>query len=145
MANIGSLFFLLRGDDKQLQVDAKKAGEAAGATAGLAASQTLGQSFKKGLPGALSSFGTGIAQGMGQEAWRGISGAINDVATAIPDLVERGKQWGLLVDDIADVTGATAQASSILAGSLTALGIPTAGLAANFRILSTQKIGRAHV
>ena len=138
MANIGSLFFLLRGEDKQLQVDAKKAGEAAGAAAGLAASQTLGSSFKKGLPGALSSFGTGIAQGMGQQAWRGIESAINGVVSAIPDLIEKGKQYGLLVDDIADATGASAESASRLAGSLMALGIPTAGLSGNFRILSKE-------
>ena len=138
MANIGSLFFLLRGEDKQLQVDAKKAGEAAGTTAGLAASKTLGSSFKKGLPSALSAFGTGIAQGMGQQAWRGIEGAINDVVNAIPSLIEKGKEYGLLVDDIADASGASAESASRLAGSLMALGIPTAGLSGNLRILSKQ-------
>lgn len=140
MPPLMTLFAEFRGDDRKLQVDAVKAGEAAGVAAGLKASQTLGQQFKKGLPSALSAFGTGIAQGMGQQAWRGIEGAISGVANAIPDLIEKGKAWGLLVDEIADVTGATAERSSILAGSLTALGIPTANLSANFRILSTQVV-----
>ena len=81
---------------------------------------------------------TGIAQGMGQQAWRGIEGAINDVVNAIPSLIEKGKEYGLLVDDIADVTGASAESASRLAGSLMALGIPTSGLSANFRILSKE-------
>src|SRR5574343_1046102 len=97
--NIGDIYFALRGDAAGLQTDAKKAGEAAGAAAGLAASKTLGQSFQRGLPGALSSFGTGILQGMGQQAWRGIDAAISSAVSSIPDLIERGKQDGRLVDD----------------------------------------------
>lgn len=49
MANIGDLFFLFRGDDGQLQVDAAKAGDKAGTT-GLRACMTPGRSWPQTTP-----------------------------------------------------------------------------------------------
>lgn len=114
----------------EFQTQAVKVGE----TAGTAMSVALESKLKKGI----SSFGTGILQGMGQQAFRGIESAITEVVNAIPSLIERGKEYGLLVDDIADATGASAESASRLAGSLMALGIPTSGLSSNLRILSKQ-------
>lgn len=53
MASIGDLFFLFRGDDGALQVDAAKAGEAAGATAGKRWSMSMGTALRAGIGGAV--------------------------------------------------------------------------------------------
>jgi TP901 family phage tail tape measure protein len=53
MANIGDLFFLFRGDAGQLQVDAAKAGDRAGATAGKRYSVSMGTALKAGIGGAV--------------------------------------------------------------------------------------------
>ena len=46
MASIGDLFFLFRGDDGQLQVDAAKAGDTAGAAAGKRYSVSMGTALR---------------------------------------------------------------------------------------------------
>jgi hypothetical protein len=57
--NIGDIFFALRGDGGPLQVDAQKAGEAAGATAG----KSFGSKLKQAAGGAIGA-GIGAAFGM---------------------------------------------------------------------------------
>ncbi len=62
MANIGDLFFLFRGDDGQLQVDAAKAGDKAGTTAGKRYSVSMGTALKAGIGGAVGgAFSAGLA------------------------------------------------------------------------------------
>lgn len=54
MSSIADLFFMFRGDDRQLQVDAKKAGEAAG--------QTLGAGLSGGISKGATSIGGALAK-----------------------------------------------------------------------------------
>lgn len=59
--NIGDIFFALRGDGGPLQVDAKKAGEAAGLKAG----QSFGAKLKMAAGGALgAALGTGVGMAL---------------------------------------------------------------------------------
>ncbi len=70
MASIGDLFFLLRGDDTGLQVDAAKAGDTAGTAAGKRFSVTMGTALKAGIGGAIGgalSAGLGMALKGGAE------------------------------------------------------------------------------
>jgi hypothetical protein len=60
--NIGDIFFALRGDGGQLQIDAKKAAEAAGITGGQAFGVSYGSSLKRAAGaalGGLAGFATG--------------------------------------------------------------------------------------
>jgi len=70
MANIGDLFFLFRGDDSQLQVDAAKSGDTAGSAAGKRFSVSMGTALKAGIGGAIGgalSAGLSIATKGGAE------------------------------------------------------------------------------
>ncbi len=70
MANIGDLFFLFRGDDSQLQVDAAKSGDTAGTAAGKRFSVSMGTALKAGIGGAIGgalSAGLSIATKGGVE------------------------------------------------------------------------------
>ncbi|MGD0020107.1 MAG: phage tail tape measure protein [Candidatus Limnocylindrales bacterium] len=70
MASIGDLFFLFRGDDTGLQVDAAKAGDTAGTAAGKRFSVTMGTALKAGIGGAIGgalSAGLGMALKGGAE------------------------------------------------------------------------------
>ncbi|MCR4295514.1 MAG: hypothetical protein NUW21_08265, partial [Elusimicrobia bacterium] len=93
--------------------------------------QTGGQRGLSFLKGAFSGFASagksilqgifvGIGIGIFQSAVRGISDLIN----AIPDLIQKGREYGNVVDQISDATGASATASSKLAGTLVYLGAP---------------------
>lgn len=90
---------------------------------------------KNALGGLLSSakslgsyLGKGFLIGAGIGSFYTLIGAIRDLAGAIPSLIDRGKQWGMVVDDIADATGATAQESSKLAAALSYLGAPASSI-----------------
>ncbi len=62
MASIGDLFFLFRGDDTGLQVDAAKAGGTAGTTAGKRFSVSMGTALRAGIGGAI---GGALSAGLG--------------------------------------------------------------------------------
>lgn len=75
--NIGDVFFALRGDGSGLQVDAKKAGAAAGTTAGKSFNQKLSDSFKSGL---------GIGAGIG--AFSLLTSAVGGTVDALDAVVK---------------------------------------------------------
>jgi hypothetical protein len=85
MSKIGDLWFALRGEDKTLQVDVKKAGDKAGTSFG---AQMAG-SFKKSWSGA--NIGKGFVQGLGLAGGLGavrlMSGAISGLVDVMGDAV----------------------------------------------------------
>lgn len=78
--------------------------------------------------GGLHSVLSGIAQGVGISIFFDLQNIISRIASSIPDLISKGMQWGLTVDQISDATGATAEASSKLAYEFQFLGISTSDL-----------------
>ncbi len=81
---------------------------------------------------------TGIGQGIGQRFAGVAFDAINTVTSAFTQAIPNALAYARSIDEISDATGATAEQSSILAGTLSLLGIPTDGLASTFRTLSSE-------
>ncbi len=81
---------------------------------------------------------TGIGQGIGQRFAGVAFDAINAVTSAFTQAIPNALAYARSIDEISDATGASAEQSSILAGTLNLLGIPTEGLATTFRTLSSE-------
>ena len=81
---------------------------------------------------------TGIGQGIGQRFAGVAFDAINTVTSAFTQAIPNALAYARSIDEISDATGASAEQSSILAGTLSLLGIPTDGLATTFRTLSSE-------
>lgn len=86
MASIGDLFFTLRGDDKQLVADSKKAGDKAGAGFAAEMKAKIRKSWSGGEIGKGLIQGFGLAGGLG--AANLFAGAISKVTDALGDSVE---------------------------------------------------------
>ena len=83
---------------------------------------------------------TGIGQGIGQRFAGVAFDAINTVTSLFTQAIPNALAYARSIDEISDATGASAKQSSILAGTLNLLGIPTEGLATTFRTLSSEII-----
>jgi hypothetical protein len=77
MSKIGDLWFALRGDDKTLQVDVKKAGAKAG--------DSFGAQFKKSWSG--QNIGKGLVQGLGLAGGLGAANLLGNALGAVQDLI----------------------------------------------------------
>ena len=106
---IGDVFFSMLLDSRDFQASAAKEGEKAGDTAGAAMSQ--------GIKGRLSDlFKGGIFAGagieLGRQALHGLETAISDVINVIPDMLRKGEDFGLNVEDITKKPGASAESAA---------------------------------
>jgi hypothetical protein len=97
-------------------------------TSGIQIAGQRGASFLKqtfgGIASAAKSVLQGVFIGIGFAAFQAATRAISDLIHLIPDLITRGREYGIVVDQIGDATGASAEASSRLAGTLVYLGAP---------------------
>lgn len=86
----------------------------------------------------LNNVFTGIGQGIGQRVAGVAFDAFSQVTGLFTQAVPKALAYARSIDQIADATGASAEKSSILAGTLGMLGISTDGLATTFRTLSSE-------
>lgn len=84
---------------------------------------------------------TGIGQGIGQRFAGVMFDAVRGVTDLFTQAVPKALEYSASIREITDATGASAEQSSILAGTLKILGIPTEGLATTFRTLSKEIVG----
>ena len=134
---IGDVFMAMLLDSRDFQASAAKEGQKAGDTAGAAMS--------KGIKGRLTDlFKGGIFAGagieIGRQALHGLETAISDVINVIPDMLRKGEDFGLNVEDITKKTGASAESASRFVATLTYLGQSTDGLGMSLKTLSVQVV-----
>jgi hypothetical protein len=101
LASIGDIFFTLRSDDSQLQVDAAKSGTAAGTALGSKMSSAL----------------QGVMQGIGQQAFRDITQGIGDIESFIKGSIQVADQLNKSIAKTNIVFGASAQEVTIWAAT----------------------------
>lgn len=89
MASIGDLFFSLRAEDKQLQVDVRKAGDSAGTSFGARMSASL----KKSWSG--QEIGKGLVQGLGLAGGLGAAALFTTAISKIGDVLSDATQAAL--------------------------------------------------
>jgi len=83
---------------------------------------------------------TGIGQGIGQRFAGVMFDAVRGVTDLFTQAVPKALAYAKSIDEITDASGASAEQASKLAGTLDLLGIPTEGLAATFRTLSSEVV-----
>lgn len=88
--NVGDIFWMFRGEDSQLQLDAKKAGEAAAGTAAKSFGGRFGPAIKQA---AGTAIGAGIGAGIGiafssTTVFAGFEKRMNEVFTLLPNLTQ---------------------------------------------------------
>jgi len=88
----------------------------------------------------LNNVFTGIGQGIGQRVAGVAFDAFSQVTGLFTQAVPKALAYARSIDEIADATGASAEQSSILAGTLNLLGVPTEGLSTAFKSLSSEVI-----
>ena len=134
---IGDVFMAMLLDSRDFQASAAKEGQKAGETAGAAMSTgikgRLADLFKGGI-----FAGAGIE--LGRQALHGLETAISDVINVIPDMLRKGEDFGLNVEDITKKTGASAESASRFVATLTYLGQSTDGLGMSLKTLSVQVV-----
>src|SRR3990172_6013478 len=96
MASIADLFFSLRGDDSQLQVDVSKAGNKAGQTLGQGMASGLKQNATKIAAGAGAAIGVFVAGATGEFAK--FQQGMNEVFTLLPGI--SADAMGQMQDDV---------------------------------------------
>jgi hypothetical protein len=85
----------------------------------------------------------GMGVGVGMAAFHAVETGIRDVVNIIPDMISKGQAFAETVHTISETTGASAEASSRLAGMFQFLGIGTDNLGGKFRILANDITGKA--
>jgi hypothetical protein len=88
----------------------------------------------------LNNVFTGIGQGIGQRVAGVAFDAFSQVTGLFTQAVPKALAYARSIDEIADATGASAEQSSILAGTLNLLGVPTEGLSTAFKSLSSEVV-----
>ena len=88
----------------------------------------------------LNNVFTGIGQGIGQRVAGAAFDAFSQVTGLFTQAVPKALAYARSIDEIADATGASAEQSSILAGTLNLLGVPTEGLSTAFKSLSSEVV-----
>jgi hypothetical protein len=95
---------------------------------------SISQKFRDALSPA--NILSGVAIGAGIAIFDELKNVFSDLTNIIPNLVEKGEAYALSVNDIMVRTGATAEASSNLAATLTFLGIPVDNLGQTLSMLA---------
>src|ERR1035437_4383016 len=135
--HIGDVFMAMLLDTSDFQAAAAKEGAKAGDSAGAAMSEGI-----KGRLGDLLKGGVflGVGIELGRLMLKGLETAVTDVINVIPDMIRKGQDFGLTVEDISVKTGASAEAASRFVGTLTYLGLTTDGLGQSLKTLSVQVV-----
>jgi hypothetical protein len=81
-----------------------------------------------GIKGLASDIFKGFSIGLGIGSFQALGRVLSDLVNVIPDLIQRGRDYGRTVDDIADATGGSTEQASKFTSTLLFLGQTTGGV-----------------